>query len=118
MKKIVHIDNSEFFRKLMRTFLQAEGFEVESFDSATEANLVIGAGAADMVIMGMTFSEMEGEEFIRKIVESFMGPVIVVSSSLDKYKEENLLGLGIRAALNKSGSWKEGLKLHLSVLKG
>ena len=118
MKKIIHVDNSDFFRKHMRTFLQAEGFEVESFDSALDAGLTIGSGSGDMVIMGLTFTEMEGVDFLRKIVEDFSLPIIVVSSSVDKKKAEELIALGAKAALNKSGPWKEDIKPHLSALKG
>ena len=116
MKKIIHVDNSEFFRKQMRTFLQAEGFEVEGFDSAQEANLIIGVGGADMVIMGLTFADIDGYDFARKAVESFSGPVIVVSSSVDKKKDEELVKLGVVAVYDKSESWKGNLKKHLDKI--
>jgi DNA-binding response OmpR family regulator len=117
MKKIIHVDNSEFFRKLLRTFLEKEGFEVESFDSAQEAGFSIGAGSGDMVIMGLAFFFFLGAEFINKILESFSGPVIVISSSVDKTLEAKFIDMGIRAAFNKSGPWQEGLKPHLDQLK-
>ena len=118
MKKVIHVDNSEFFRKLMATFLQAEELEVESYDNAQEASFAIGAGSGDMVVMGLTFSDSEGEEFVGKAVLSFSGPVIVVSASVDKTMEEKLLALGVKAAINKSGPWKDVLKPHLLALKG
>ena len=117
MKKIIHVDNSEFFRKLMKAYLEAEGFEVESYESAQEASFVIGAGSGDMVIMGLTFSEMEGEEFLSKTALSFSGPIIVVSSSMNSARAEELFELGARATLDKTGPWKEALKSHLSALK-
>ena len=101
----------------MKTFLQKEGFEVESFGSAQEANLALGGGAVDMFIMGLTFADIEGEELLRKAVVSFFGPVIVVSSSLDKGMEESLLAHGARAVINKSASWQEAIKPHLAALK-
>ena len=117
MKRIIHVDNSEFFRKLMKTFLEAEGFEVESFESAQEAGFAIGAGSGDMVIMGLTFSEMEGEEFLSKTALSFSGPIIVVSSSMNSNRVEELVELGARATLDKTGPWKKDLKPYLSALK-
>ena len=118
MKRIIHVDNSEFFRKIMATFLSAEGFEVESFDNAQEANFSIGAGSGDMVITGLTFSDIEGQEFLSKAVSSFSGPVIVVSASVDDNNKDKLLSLGARAAINKTGNdWKDLLKPHLSALK-
>lgn len=116
-KHIIHVDNSEFFRKQMRVFLQAEGFEVEGFGSAQEANLAIAAGGADMIILGLTFADIEGEEFIGRVVNSFAGPVIVVSSSVDMAREEKLLAMGVHAALSKVNRWKESLKLHLAALR-
>ena len=119
MKSIVHIDNSGFFRKLMKTFLEKEGFEVESFDSPHEADMAIGSGSADMVIMSLTFADIGGLEFLERIKESYGGPVVVVSSSVNKEKAEELIAKGALAAINKSGgSWQEGLKPHLSALKG
>ena len=116
-KKIIHVDNSEFFRKQMHNFLEAEGFEVESFDNAQEAMFSIGAGSGNMVIMGLTFQDLGGEDFVVKVLESFSGPVLLVSSSVDKDKEEQLLKLGIKAAINKSGLWKAALMPYLSELK-
>ena len=117
MKNIIHLDNSEFFRKQMRVFLEEEGFEVEGFDSAQEANLTIGAGSADMVIMGLTFADVDGKDFAKRIVETFTGPVIVVSSSLTEENAKGLKALGIVASFDKSGPWKDGIKPHLSALK-
>ena len=117
MKNILHVDNSEFFRKQMRVFLEEEGFVVEGFDSAQEANLTIGAGSADMVIMGLTFADADGKEFAKRIVETFTGPLIVVSSSLTDERAKELKTLGVTASFDKSGAWKEGVKPHLSALK-
>ena len=118
MKKIIHVDNSDFFRKLMAAFLQKEGFEVESFDSPQEADMVIGSGSADLVIMGLTFAGIDGPEFLERIKEFYGGPVVVLSSSLEKEKKEKLLSMGANAAINKSGPWQEELKPYLSALQG
>ena len=117
MKTIIHVDNSDFFRKQMKSFLESQGFEVESFDSAQEANFSIGSGGCSMVITGLAFSDLEGVEFTEKIAETFSGPVIVVSSSVDNDMEAKLLARGIKAAINKSSSWKQIIKPYLEQLK-
>jgi len=101
----------------MRVFLEEEGFEVEGFDSAQEASLTIGAGSAGMVIIGLTFADIDGKEFAKKIIETFTGPVIVVSSSLTEETAKELEALGITASFDKSGPWKEGIRRHLAALK-
>ena len=116
MKKIIHVDNSEFFRKQMLSFLEAEGCEVESFESAQDAHFAISGGLANMIIMWLTFSDIEGEKLLSRTVDGFAGPVVVVSSSIDENNIKKLIKLGARAVFNKSGSWKEGLKPHLSAL--
>ena len=118
MKKIIHVDNSEFFRKQMKLFLEKEGFEVEGFDNTQEADMAIGGGAMDMVIMGLTFTDSEGDDFLNRTMESYAGPVVIVSSSIDGKKEEKLVDLGVKAAINKSGPWQQALKPHLEKIKG
>ena len=116
MKRIIHVDNSDFFRKQMTSFLESEGFQVESYNNTREASAAINAGFGDMVIMGLAFVDSEGDDFAAKIIESFSGPVIVVSSSIDKETEDRLIQMGIKAAVSKSGFWKDNLRPHLSEL--
>ena len=101
----------------MHTFLEAEGFEVESFENAQEANIAIVGGLADMVIMGLTFEDIEGEQLLLRTVENFSGPVVVVSSSMDAKMAKKVLDMGAKAACNKSDRWKESLKPYLAALK-
>ena len=101
----------------MKMFLESEGFEVESFESAQEANFAITGGTASMVIMGLAFADADGEDFLSRTVRSFRGPVIVVSASVDEYLEEKFISLGVRAAIKKSGPWKENLRQYLSEIK-
>ena len=117
MKTIIHVDNSVFFRKQVKLFLEASGFAVEGFSSAQEAGLVISTGIADMIIMGLAFSDCDGEEFLERTVSSFTGPIIVVSSSIDARKAGKLIALGARATINKSASWKADLEPYLYALK-
>jgi len=117
MKKIIHVDNSEFFRKLVKSHLENEGFEVESFSSAQDANMAINGGIVDMVIMGLTFADAQGEDFLTQTLEAFAGPVIVISSSVDDKKKKELLLKGVAAAINKSSPWEQFLKPLLSALK-
>ena len=100
----------------MKTFLEKEGFEVEGFSCFQDASIAIVCGAMDMVIMGLAFSDADGETFLDKILESFNGPVIVISSSVDNRLAKKLIDLGARIAINKSGPWQEALKPHLSAL--
>jgi len=113
MKKIIHVDNSGFFRKQMRIFLEAKGFEVESYSTVQEASIAIAGGLADMIIMGLAFSDAEGEDFLTRTVESFDGPVIILTSTADRAKIRRLISLGAKAVINKSSTWKNELNQYL-----
>ncbi|MCL2601419.1 MAG: response regulator [Treponema sp.] len=115
MKRIVHVDHSEFFRKFMRNFLKKEGFEAESFSSAQESSVAISGGIADMVIVGLTFADAEGEEFLKNLQDAYSGPVIVLSSSVDD-RRDDLLRLGVTDAISKTDAWQERLRFHLAAL--
>ncbi|MCL2380159.1 MAG: response regulator [Treponema sp.] len=116
MRKIIHVDNSAFFRKFMKSFLAREGFEAESFDSAQDANMAIAGGDFDMVIVGLTFVDAEGEKFLGKIRQSYDGPIVVISSSVDN-REEEIMSMGVKDAISKSGPWQDRLRRHLATLK-
>ena len=117
MKMIIHVDNSEFFRKIMRTFLTKEGFEVESYDNLNEAAIAIAGGSASMIITGLTFAGESDEDFVREITGTYSGPLIVVSSSMTPKKEVKLRSMGVKAAYNKEDNWQEGLKPYLDAIK-
>ncbi|MDR2499929.1 MAG: response regulator [Treponema sp.] len=116
MKKIIHVDNSHFFRKQMEIFLRKEGFEVENFDTGEDAAFVISGGGAALVVCGLTLGDMDGKTFIKKIKEYYAGPVIILSSSIEKENEAALSRLGVTAALKKSGGWEEALRPFLQSL--
>ena len=117
MKLIIHVDNSDFFRKIMRTFLIQEGFEVESYDSLNEAAIAIAGGTACMVITGLTFAGESDDSFVSEIAQSYAGPLIIVSSSINKKKEGELRSNGVKAAFNKSDNWQEAIRPYLQAVK-
>jgi two-component system cell cycle response regulator len=116
LKTIVHIDNSDFFRKVMKKFLTGAGFDVEGFDNAEDAAMAVSGGQASMVISGLAFAGMKAEDFIRRTRENYAGPIVVISSSLDSRTAASLKTLGVKAAFDKSGPWQEALKAELAAL--
>ncbi|MCL1837095.1 MAG: response regulator [Treponema sp.] len=110
MSHIVHVDNSEFFRKLMKTFLSELGHESESFAKGEEAIAAVKAGRAEWVISGMSLADMSGEEFIKRLmVSDKSAPVIVVTSADDETQLKRIKALGVKAAMQKSADWKSDL---------
>ncbi|MDR2479819.1 MAG: response regulator [Treponema sp.] len=114
MGYIVHVDNSEFFRKLMKTFLTELGFECNSLERGEDAVQAVNSGEASLVITGLELAGMHGEELIKQLVTaSRQVPVIAVTSNGDAALAARLAALGARAVILKSGDWKGELRKHL-----
>jgi two-component system cell cycle response regulator len=112
MKHIIHVDNSDFFRKLMKSYLSEQGLDSESFASGKDALNAIEAGKANYVITGLSLADMSGAEFIKRLnVSSQAVGIIVVTSTNDSEQQtKNLNALGVKAIIQKSGDWQTELK--------
>jgi len=116
MKHIIHVDNSEFFRKLMRTFLSEKGLECESLEKGEDAINAVTDGRASFVITGLSLADMSGEEFLKRLmILPQKTPIIVVTSVDEASKHKRLEALGAKSIILKSDDWKNELKklLHL-----
>ena len=110
MKHIVHVDNSEFFRKLVKTFLSEKGFESESFSRGEDVMDAVNAGEVNCVVTGLSLADMSGEELLKRLTVSPKSVVkIVVTSSNDEAQYKRLKALGAKAIIQKSGDWKSDL---------
>ena len=111
MKHIIHVDNSEFFRKLMKSFLSGKGLECESFERGDDAVNAVAGGRATFVITGLELPDMSGEEFLKRLMTlPQKTPVIVVTSSDEAAKHKRIEALGVKAIIMKSDDWKTELE--------
>ncbi|MDR2095013.1 MAG: response regulator [Treponema sp.] len=114
MKTIIHVDNSAFFRKVMKTFIAEQGYTIESFDSGANALEQINSGNVCLVITGLSLADMRGEELIKKIITSpITVPIITVTSNQGETQMQKLKLLGVKATLLKSGPWRDQLLPYL-----
>jgi len=117
MKHVIHVDNSEFFRKLMKTFMAEKGLELESFEKGEDAVSAVAGGRAAFVITGLSLADMSGEEFLKRLMTlPQKTPIVVVTSSDETVKHKRLEALGVKAIILKSDDWKAELEriLHLN----
>jgi DNA-binding response OmpR family regulator len=107
----VHVDNSKFFRKVMKTFLGELGVESESFERGEEVLDEVGTRKVSCVITGLELPDMNGEELIRQLLFSGHSmTIIAVTSSDDEDRIRSLDMLGVKATIQKGGDWKEKLR--------
>ena len=110
MKHVIHADNSEFFRKIMKSFLSEKGLECESFEKGEDAVNAVASGRATFVITGLELQDMSGEELLKRLMTlPQKTPVIVVTSSDEIAKTKRIEALGVRSIIMKSDDWKTEL---------
>jgi len=110
MKHIIHVDNSEFFRKQVKTFLTETGHYSESYSRGEEAIEAVESGNVNCVIMGLHLSDMSGEELVKRLI-AYPKPVvkIVITASHNEDMFKRLEALGVKTIIHKSGDWKSEL---------
>ena len=110
MSQIIHVDNSGFFRKIMRAFLSELGFQSESYESGLEALTAVKFGDTSCVITGLELPDIKGEDFISELA-ALQKPVsiIVFSSNTDENRNKFLESQGVVGIVQKTSNWKEEL---------
>jgi len=108
---VVHVDNSGFFRKVMRYFLTELGLECKSLERGEDVLDAVEAHKVSCVITGLELLDMSGEELIRKLLFATNSmTIIAVTSSSDEERAQRLAELGVKATIQKGGNWKEKLR--------
>ena len=116
MKHIIHVDNSEFFRKLMKTFMSEKGLECESFEKGEDAVNAVADGRATFVITGLELPDMSGEELLKRLITlPQKTPIIIVTSNDVTEKKKHYESLGVKSIIMKSDDWKVELGKILKI---
>jgi len=115
MRHIVHVDNSKFFRKLMKIFLSELGLVCDGYDMGEDALTAVMTGEVSCVITGLELPDMSGEKLISRIIAlapSALTIIVVTSSAHDEERVKALERMGVKATIQKAGDWKEKLREH------
>ena len=108
---VIHVDNSVFFRKVMKAFLSELGINVESFERGEDVLDMVEMEKVSCVITGLELVDMSGEDLIRKLLfTAHSMTIIAVTSSDNDVRIQSLANLGVRATIHKGGDWKEKLR--------
>jgi len=115
MRHVVHVDNSKFFRKLMKVFLSGLGLTCDGYDLGEDAFNAVMSGEVSCVITGLELPDMSGEKLISRIIAfapSTLTIIVVTSSAHDEDRVKALEAMGVKATIQKAGDWKEKLREH------
>jgi len=115
MRRVIHVDNSKFFRKLMKIFLAELGLTCDGYDLGDDALSAVMTGEVSCVITGLELPDMSGEKLISRIIAfapSALTIIVVTSSAHDEERVKALEAMGVKATIQKAGDWKEKLREH------
>ena len=80
-KVILHVDDDEIIRNIVRTILTVEGFKSVSVASAQEASAALRAQRVDLVVADLVMPGRSGTAFLRELKNTAhaRNPVFVVT---------------------------------------
>jgi two-component system, OmpR family, KDP operon response regulator KdpE len=93
--KILVIDDEPPIRRLLRTSLNAEGFDVIEAETAAKALALIASASPDIAILDLGLPDLDGLDIIRKVrADGSKMPIIVLSSRSGEHGKVEALDLG------------------------
>ncbi|HEX7896538.1 MAG TPA: response regulator [Planctomycetota bacterium] len=101
-KHILVVEDSEDSLDYLQVLLQSAGHTCEAVTSVTEAVARLKTRAYDLVLLDLVLPDADGVEVARHVLEGGMRtPIIAISGFIDRSREREYEGLGIRRQLSK-----------------
>jgi DNA-binding response OmpR family regulator len=94
-KTILVVDDTASLRKMVKTYLSQEGFEVVTAADGSEALMVARQTQPDLIVLDLMMPEMGGFEFLRAYAKEGTAPIIVLTTKLEE--NDTVLGLELGA---------------------
>jgi len=91
-KKLIYVvDDEQNIRELLRKYLDAQGFDVEVFESGSSVLSAFSKRECDMMIIDIIMPEMDGYALCRELRKISNIPIIMISAKDDEI--DRVLGL-------------------------
>ncbi len=118
MGKILHLENSGLFRKIVKNIVKSKGFEVYATSNSTEAMEILDNNKIDLIITGNVLEDITGLGFVENIRKSIYSsiPVILLTSSDSLEMREKLFSLGIIDYILKKDITQSRLSTYFDAL--
>jgi two-component system KDP operon response regulator KdpE len=91
---ILIIEDEPAIRRLLRTTLNAQGYQVGEATTGAEGLAAIGSQAPDLVMLDLGLPDIDGLEIIRRIRSDSSVPLIVLTARSDERTKVKALDLG------------------------
>jgi DNA-binding response OmpR family regulator len=114
---VLVVDDDPQIVELMRDFLTAEGYAVETAPDGRAALQIVQAGTVNCILLDVMMPELNGFELCRQVRENTDIPILFLSARDEDYDKIRGLGLGGDDYIVKSASPSEVVARIKAVLR-
>jgi DNA-binding response OmpR family regulator len=115
--KLLVVEDDEDINRILRRFLERDGYDVIGAFSGTEAELRMEADTFDLILLDLMLPGITGEQLIPKIREKYVTPIIVISAKTTLEDKVHVLKNGADDYITKPFERDEVLARVEAVLR-
>jgi CheY-like chemotaxis protein len=102
MPSILIVDDAAFSRRMLRKYLQADGYEILEATNGQDALALMRQQPPDCVLTDLLMPELDGFGFLQKLSdEGIQVPTIIISADIQDASRQQGLEMGAVAFINK-----------------
>ncbi len=108
MVSVLIIDDAAFARRMIRKFLQADGYEILEASNGTEGLEIIRNHQPDCILTDILMPDCDGFEFLQVLQEQKIKiPTIIITADIQESTRNLALELGAVGFINKPAKENE-----------
>ncbi|ATD55465.1 response regulator [Clostridium chauvoei] len=115
MYTVLHIEQSEFFLKIVKSEVLGKGYQYISTESFNEASRILENDKIDLIITSFYAKGGKLEDFVKDVNSEYNIPIFVVTSNDVDESSRNIINLGISEYILKKDLQVE-IKKHLDTI--
>lgn len=115
--KILIVEDNEDINRILKHYLEREGYLTVSAFSGTEAKLQLSMEQFDLIVLDLMLPGIKGEELITIIRENNPTPILVISAKISLEDKVNALKLGADDYMTKPFERDEVLARVEAILR-
>lgn len=102
MTLILIVDDAAFSRRMIRKYLQADGYEILEATCGREALEIVQNHAPDCILTDLLMPDINGFELLQMLKDQgFTIPTIIISADIQETSRDRGYELGASAFVNK-----------------
>jgi DNA-binding response OmpR family regulator len=119
MKRVLIVEDDDHLRRVLRTLLEAEGFEVAEAADGLAGMEAAGSSPPDCILTDTLMPRLGGLDMLARLAKAGCGaPAILVSAVHQLPPREELLRLGVREAFGKPFAFDALVEAVRRIMEG